>query len=315
MKSLLICPYCGDSLSFKFFKKDQFIDNKSFGIARCSCDEYPIVESIVFLLKDDRQTNRRAVARVKSGKYIKAVWECLANSAKTHKTIVFTAYLAKRYLKAAPPLPLLLRVLQFSGPARDWFRYLIKRQEKDDIHLAYQLVQKQKGAKGVFVDVGFGIGNFFNLMASKSSGPPGAYIGIDKSFLSLLITGLYLKKHNLLLICSGVETGIPLRERSASRVLFLDSFWQIHKKRFAVEEAGRILKKEGIIFIVNFYETTPKTLLWGYGVKPKDLNSYLETNFANIKFVDDTLLPKGGTKFLPATKVPKEGYSVIATKK
>jgi len=311
MKTFTVCPYCQGSLTLRFFKKD----NKSFGIAKCTCDEYPIVEGILYLLKDDRQTGRRAVNFLKRAMFVKAIWECLTNSAKAHKTIVFGAYLSKRYLKAAPPLPILLKVLQFTGPARDWFRYLIVREERNDIHLAYQLVQKLKRAKGVFVDVGFGIGNFLGLAAKGFPAPQGTYIGIDKSFLSLLIATLYLERDNLLLVCSDVETGIPLRERSATCVLFLDSFWQIHKKRFATAESSRVLKKGDPIFIVNIYETTPKTYLWGYGIKSKDLNSYLETNFVNIKFMNNVLTPKREIKFLPAIKVPKEGYSVMATKK
>jgi len=311
MKTFTICPYCQCSLTFRFFKKD----NKSFGIAKCTCDEYPIVEGILYLLKDDRQTGRRAVNFLKRAMFARAIWECLTNSAKTHKTIVLGAYLAKRYLKAALPLPILLRVLQFTGPARDWFRYLIVREERDDIHLAYQLVQKLKRTKGVFVDVGFGIGNFLGLAAKGFPAPQGTYIGIDKSFLSLLIATLYLERNNLLLVCSNVETGIPLLERKAACILFLDSFWQIHKKRLAIAESSRVLKKGSPIFIVNIYETTPKTYFWGYGIKPKDLNSYLKANFANIKFMDNALLPKGEIKFLPSAKVPKEGYSVIATKK
>ena len=311
MKTFTICPYCQGSLTFRFFKKD----NKSFGLAKCTCDEYPIVEGILYLLKDDRQTGKRVVNLLKRTMFVKAIWACLTNSAKTHKTIVFGAYLTKRYLKVVPPLPLLLKVLQFTGPARDWFRYLMGREERNDIHLAHQLIQKQEKAIGVFIDVGFGIGNFLNLMTSKSSEPPGAYIGIDKSFLSLLIANLYLEKNNLFLICSDAEAGIPLREGRATSVLFLDSFWQIHKKLFAIAESSRILKKGSSIFIVNIYETTPKTYFWGYGIRSKDLNSYLKANFTSIKFMDNALLPKGEIKFLPAAKVPKEGYSVIATKK
>lgn len=316
MQSLLTCPYCQNSLSFKSLKSQRPTDKESWGIAKCSCDEYPIIEGILFLQKNDQLTNRRAVSLLKQGKELRAVWECLSvNSAKTHRLIVSCAYLSEKYLRLTPPVHFLLKTLMIVGPSRAWFDYLLNREKRGDIHLATKLVQERKKSNGLIVDVGFGTGNFYRLLTKKSQYPFGEYIGIDKSFLSLLIARVYIKKNNLLLVCCDVDCGIPVKKNTLSHVLFLDTFCLLHKKDFAIHETHRILKKGGTFNIINIYETAPKTYYWGYGIKAKELYSLLRNLFKNIKFMDNSLNSEGSIIYSPPIRVPRDGYSVKARKK
>lgn len=312
MFSLLICPYCKKFLSFRFLNKS---NNKSYGIAKCGCDEYPIVEEIIYLLKDDGLLNRRVVALLKRGKYTKAVWKCLTNSAKTHKFLVFFVYLLKRYFKINLPLSYTYKLLKLIGPSRDWFEYLLKRGERDDIHIAFKLIQKNYDPERLFIDIGFGTGSFLETFGGGYKPKIKSYIGIDKNFFSLLIAKVYTKTSNPLLVCSDVEFGIPIKSNAASDILLLVCLCHLYNKSFALSEVYRVLKKNGSIYIVDCYETTPKTYYWGYGIKAKDLHSLMENYFEKMKFMDNSLSASDKIKYLPLKLVPKEGYSVTAKKK
>lgn len=303
-----MCPYCKESLKIRFYK------NSKFGTARCTCDEYPVVDGILYLTKNDLLTNRAATRLLKKRKFDSTVWECLKFTARTHKVIVFGCYLLKRYLGITTPLTFLLKILVILGPSRDWFGYLLNREKRKDIHLALRLVEAQEDFSGLFLDLGFGIGSFLQIK-EKIRQFPFLYVGVDKSFLSLLIAKICIKEKNVLFICSDIEAGIPVKNDSAHNLLFLDTFWQLRNKNYVLSECQRALNGRGNLYIINIYETTSRSYLWGYGIKAEKLNSLLKKYFKNIKFMDNSLNPKGQIPYLPISSVHKDGYSVWAKEK
>lgn len=305
----LICPYCKSSLSFKFLSEN------SWGIAKCDCDEYPVLEAIVYLIKDDYMLNRRVVSLLKDRKCFMATWKCLRGSAKTHRTIVFVFYLLKKYFKIKFPLPLLLNFLRVVGPSRSWFEYLLKRTKRDDIHIAIKLTQKYRAGSSLFLDLGFGIGSLLDLLLKKRLDPPAKYVGIDKSFLSLLVARLNFSEKYPLLLCCDIESRLPFKDSSAGSVLLLDVFGHIYNKPNLISEVCRVLKKQGRFYIVNVYPTTPKTYLWGYGVKPKSLLLLLRKDFKNMKFLKNSLGKKGRLQYFSPNGKFSQGYSVVSFKK
>jgi ubiquinone/menaquinone biosynthesis C-methylase UbiE/uncharacterized protein YbaR (Trm112 family) len=309
VENFLVCPYCKESLKIRFFK------NSKFGTASCTCDEYPVVEGILYLTKNDFLTNRTATRLLKKRKFDSTVWECLKFTARTHKVIVFGCYLLKRYLGITTPLIFLLKILAILGPSRDWFGYLLNREKRKDIHLALRLVEAQEDSSDLFLDLGFGIGSFYKLMKEKIRQLPFLYVGVDKSFLSLLIAKICMKEKNALFICSDIEAGIPMKNDSAHNLLLLDTFWQLGNKNYVLSECQRVLKGRGSLYIINIYETTPRSYLWGYGIKAEKLNSLLKKYFKKIKFMNNSLNPKGQIAYLPFSEVPKDGYSVWAKEK
>jgi len=292
MKNIFTCPYCQSPLSIK--------TSNDFGFAKCNCDVYPIVEGIIFLRKSDRQTNKSIVSLLRKRKYFRAVWEALADSSRIHRIVTFSFYLVSKTLGIKIPFRILLLVLSITGPSRKWFEYLLNRTTRSDFALALKMLGAL-GEKEVVVDIGCGAGFLIDKLYETSPKNSGI-VGIDKNFLTLLMASSSLSQRPTL-ICSNVEVGLPLRDSAAKRALFLDSFAWVFDKKKAIKEVGRILAKDGRLYIVNIFPSTSKTKYWGYGISLDQLRSLLRNYFKNIVSV----------KISRDKKDP--GYSIWARKK
>jgi ubiquinone/menaquinone biosynthesis C-methylase UbiE len=83
-------------------------------------------------------------------------------------------------------------------------------------------------------------------------------------------------------VCSDIEQGIPLVDMSVTNVIFLDCFAWIFNKNRALTESRRVLKKSGMLTIVNVFAATPRTRFWGYGISPAYLRDLLTMYFHTV---------------------------------
>src|SRR3989344_2372704 len=221
--SILKCPFCGTA-----FKNVKILRKKPskegiYGIIKCNCDEFPIVEDIFYLKKDDLLSNRKIVENIKKQKKDKAVWNSLAFTSKRHKILIFTIFVLQKYLNIILDYKFVLRLFSIIGPSRSWFKYLSNRESLGDPQHSLDVMEKSTPAKpGVIIDVGYGLGDFQRMLA-KNKIYFNRYIGIDKNFFSLLTSQIFHKPKDAILVCCDVNFGLPIKSKEADFVLLIGS--------------------------------------------------------------------------------------------
>jgi ubiquinone/menaquinone biosynthesis C-methylase UbiE len=305
--TLLRCPYCTDY----FTLKNAF---GSFGTATCSCTSFPIIENVIFIQKSDSLLNKQLVALIQQQKYQKAVWVALTHQRITHRIIVFTAYFLKKKCNITIPLHILLSILKVVGPARSWFEYLLSSEQRATLQTAITIF-KSHTKRGTIIDIGCGIGTFFKIIKEQKLHKYTRLIGIDKSFLSLLIASMYTHSSENFYICTDIEHGLPFKKNTSDSIYCTESFAWIYNKLAVVNESARILKQSGYLNIINIHQESKETNAWGYGITALNLKRLLHTHFTRILFLPNTLLPASKIRPLSIREINPQGYSCIAQKK
>lgn len=298
----LRCPYCKGALRRNILDGD-------FGIVSCACDTYPIVAGIVYLQKNDAQLNKHIVLLISQKRYVRAVWDILSGS-RVQKSIMFCVW-GLRYIWGISVSPKkILVALKMFATNKSWFEYLLRRDNHSDLELAVRASNiKNRDPRASIVDIGCGIGSLYNRFRHHGVDVP--YIGIDKNSNSLLFAHLYTDG-NALWVCSDIEQGIPLVDASVTTVVFLDCFAWIFNKNRAVTEARRVLRKSGVLTIVNVFSVTARTRFWGYGISPDYLWKLLKTQFHTVTIFNNDHVDR--IVGLPIRTIHKERYSCKAVK-
>ena len=308
LKASLRCPYCESKLTCKFIKSDPRYEN--WGVCRCSCDEYPIVEGIFYLIKDDRRSNRHAVSHIKSRKYLSAVWMLLYTSHRNYKLIALSAYFFRRWLQLSLSLKFWLRILKQTGPSKDWITYILERNNRDDIHVALNLTIRYAKRGGILLDIGYGLGNLHTLLQKNKFSS--FFVGLDKSFCFLFLSAIHREKTDVLLVCTDVEAGLPFLDSTFTDVVIVDTFCSTFKKEYVISETARVLRDHRFLYFVNLYGTSRRSYYWGYGIKYDNLRKMLERYFQKIRFVESCLINGKVRKIkeISKTKLSYSGYAI-----
>jgi len=274
--SLFVCPYCHGVLKQTYVHGD-------FGIVRCMCDEYPIVAGILFLQKNEAMTNRRVVTRIRQKQYAQALF-MLLDGTRIQRFLLFCLFYLRFHFRIYISRMRVLQTLRIVSPNASWFRYLLHRDTDAEISATASLLGSFAGQSSIILDIGCGIGHVFEVFQKKHPTFSGRYIGIDKSPSSLLLARLYMDITHFQLISCSVDIGIPLRDSTVSCVVSLDSLAYIHAKKMVIKEVCRVLKTQGIFYILHMYTNSPKTRFWGYGMDPKELKKLLMCDFQSFSF-------------------------------
>ncbi len=291
-KLLLLCPYCSKKLTVT-------AGTTVFGVLTCDCDSYPIIESIPIILKTDTLVHKKLVELIKNHRTLKTVWVALSSQRFSHRIITFLVYLLFKKSGVLIPEKALYTLLYLIGPSRSWFKYLLN-ENRDTLQLVDQYITAKSLQATVHLEVGCGTGAFLSLLEKKSTQAKWLHIGIDKSFMSLLIAQMYRKHSQKLLICSDVESGIPLQKKSCHFVFVIDCFAWIYGKEKLIAESAELLKKRGAFYMFNVHEELEETKWWGYGISQRVLKKIALRYFETYKLISDK---------------NKLGYSCVSQKK
>lgn len=302
--SLVVCPYCNAQFEIEWVKE-------SFGVLKCECDRYPLIENILYLQKDDLLTNKKLVLLLEQKKYISAVYRSLFASEKSLRIILFFIYVIYKKTGILINREFLLRIFKiFSVRSKSWFDYLLKRKNVPELSHAIELFKKVPKGTNI-LDIGTGIGNFFEKIEPITKNKRLLYIGIDKNFSSLLISRLYSYGSQYVLICADAESGIPIINSSVSSIFYIDSFYQLFNNHRQIEEADRVLRNKGTVNILQLFDSDTETNSWGYGISPERMNKILKKRFQDIKYFNN-LGPK--IRFTQLSKLNKYQYSCVASR-
>lgn len=300
--SKLICPFCNQSLELAWLK-----DN--FGLLNCSCCEYPIIYNIIYLIKNDSLTNKKIIGLIKKKKYDMAIYKALSAQRFTHKYLTFLFYLVSVYVAKINPM-LLIYVLSLVGPSKSWFKYLLERKNKTDIKFATNEVLRNNRKNSLIIDVGCGIGSLWDMLQHKLKNKESVrYIGLEKSFLSLLIMRLIYGLDSPLLICCDVEFGLPIRNALATEIFFLDCFSWIFSKKRLISESSKVLRRGGSLYLINLRaDKNECESWWGYGITPDEIKRLILPGFRRI-YLYDSYHVKSSSK-----NIDPYCYSAVAIK-
>lgn len=245
----LRCPYCHGQL---------YVVN-AYAI-QCDCDQFPVIERIVYLKKFPDNRHRRAITFLSRG-YKKAALLTLLDSRRVANILA----LSVPFL----PVRIMARILERIFPAKKaWWRYVGTRESRAT-HLISLVPLGAVHTGDTVVDIGCGSGEFLQ----KASGWTKAHtlIGVDTSFFSLFIARRTIVPNSVFLICADVRSGIPLMDRSA-HLCFLNDVYMYIDQQHGLSELHRILRTSGEAFLGHVHSNTGGNVAQGKGVNPTTLN-------------------------------------------
>ncbi len=279
----LRCVYCYSE--FHINPEYSHIDgnNSLWGVLTCDCDVYPVVAGIVYLKKDTGLKNKKIVGLIKQRKFYESFFLLIDDSIFVKYILVFWYRYQKVFERFFSKVTYIF--LHFFSKHKSWIIYLSKRKKSSKNFLVlHSLLKKNLKDSETIVDIGCGNGFLATLLPMNC-----IYIGIESDFFSLLLSQLLKgRKQEPLLICADINMGIPIKEKSASHIIFLDSFSYLYKKKEILDEVSNVLK-EGYVYLIGLYTSTITTDEWGYGISKNNLVQIVKSIYSSfICFDSDT---------------------------
>jgi ubiquinone/menaquinone biosynthesis C-methylase UbiE len=276
--ALLRCPICHSDIS------EIYTITQSTRIFSCSCNQYPMILGILYLKSDNVQ--KKAIDLLYKKKVNQATFVLLS----VNKKILFCLYLLffsplKRYIKGFG-FNTTMHMLQFFSYDKNWVSYLTKRHRLPTFFFSYvaNTVVTQRG--GFIVDVGCGLGQTLPNLCTKIL--PTKVIGIDQSFLSLFLARKLFADERILLVCTNIEKGFPLKSLSIQSLLAADTFHSVNNKQNFLHEAYRVTDKEKSFACIHTVQHNMSGLSTLRPISPKNvLKMCKEVGFANTYLVDE----------------------------
>ncbi len=280
----LRCAYCYSE--FHINPEYSHIDgnNSLWGVLTCNCDVYPVVAGIAYLKKDTGLKNKKISELIKQRRFYESFFLLIDDSIFVKYILVFWYRYQKVFERFFSKVTYIF--LHFFSKHKSWIIYLSKREKSSRNFLILQSFLKKNLQDGdTIVDIGCGNGFLASLLPRKC-----AYVGIDSDFLSLLLFQMSKRqKKEHLFICADANMGIPIKEKIANHVIFLDSFSYLYKKKEILDAVSKILK-EGWTYLIGLYVSNPITDEWGYGTSHVTvLNTATKTFRKQICFDSNTL--------------------------
>jgi SAM-dependent methyltransferase len=233
-----------------------------------SLQHLPKVFGIVFALKGDTLSDKRVAAHIAQDNELAALRVALGTASKTHRVIAVLLYLSKKKLNWIPSLELVLTMCWLVGPARSWFRYLLRSHERDTLQAATRLIHQYGGLNKRTLDVGCGIGHLPQQFPVKKGHE---WVCIDKNFFSLFLAQMYHGRPDITYVCGDIEIERLFSPKEFDTVVCLDCFAWIFQKAVFTQQVHSILSSPGQFIMVNVHEEQVHTLGWGYGIKRKEV--------------------------------------------
>lgn len=280
----LKCVYCGSSFRLEKVFRRFPSGSVRFGVLRCDCDVFPIVEGIVYLKKSAPPVlkNQHAVTLMYEGKFSEVVGILFDE----HRRAKIPYTLLRSGLFHPKTLIGFLRLLRLFIPeSRAWWTHLMERERRPTFVLALSnLSDAPQG--NVILDVGCSVGWF--LKYALAHAPGNTYVGVETSFSALFLARQFLLKKNATLICADADLGLPFRTGSIDRVFANDTFMYFTRKRFFLTETQRIGTKKSLVFLSHVHSARRENMGQGYGLTARELDGYAQ-EFSLRVASDETL--------------------------
>lgn len=306
----LQCPYCQEKLEVADIFASSAQDNHiQYGVLRCLCDEYPIVEGIIYLKKDGAQTNQQAVAHLRHNQWQEA-FSCLIAERKKIKWLYLLLYRipAHSFLGQRLTLNRLLKMMYWlvDAGSRAWYRYLTTRQNRVTFLMTLAPLALAPSPH-TLVDAGCGLGYFLRYADQWTR--PRHLVGLDIAFSFLYLARRFVVPSRTYLLCCDQEAGLPFTDHSVSHYYINDAFVVIKTKRQVLQELTRVVSPQGLAIITHVHNHQVQNLGQEYGVTLAEMKHYVPRG--TLLATTDTELWRGAVRnhkvrYVPMAQVLKK---------
>jgi SAM-dependent methyltransferase len=269
----------------------------------------PKVFGIVYALKGDTISDKRIQLAMDQQNEWVAMRIALGSASRIHRFLTLALYLCQKKTGWVPSLHTVLTVCKFLGPARSWFSYLLRSDQRDTLLAAKTLITQYGGLKHQTLDVGCGLGHLPQQFPEQKDHK---WICVDKNFFSLFLAQLYHGRPDITYVCADIEVERLFPEHFFSTVVCLDCFAWIYQKEVFMEQMSRLLTNSGQFIMVNVHEDQPHTLFSGYGITRKEVKEYSTRYFSKHTWHHHHTTDQ--RPISPASKLNADGYSFVAEK-
>lgn len=276
----LSCPYCGLALDLE--TADANGADVLYGVLRCGCCEYPIVEAIPILQQidglqrvvslirasDERSALLRAMdlfriqwAHRSRLNRLKYYWSC-SRLVSRHDTSfcdaaqvvrrpkVFADYLAHRYANPS--------FLASIGPILALARSIGEPEAGDPA------TPRQRSARVLDMCCGAGHASFLMRLANPSV----SVVSADQDFVNLYLARRYLVPDGVQL-CLDAQVPSPFADRYFDAVYCQDAFHYVHAKKVAIDELKRVARPDAPWMFPHLHNALCENLVPGVPMSPE----------------------------------------------
>lgn len=275
---LLQCPLCYEHFKIgAIWKKhgQQII----FGSLVCNCDEFPIIEGMLYLFKP---LNRQILDYLRQKDFTAAVLLGLTQRRKFHPEQIWikrskpllSRFLSTDFLQKIGKVQC-ARLLSLFLP-KHLVKYYFTRDEWQDalaIHfpLAALLVRPQRQRKILWLDVGSGIVNNFTEM--QQAYPKLKIISLDSNFSNLFLSKAFYSGGNVIRICADAHFLRLVRPHSLDVITLIDTLQSLQAPVPVLQQASspELLKNNGVLFVSGLQEHLFVEREWGIFPAPRKM--------------------------------------------
>lgn len=272
--STLHCPYCGSGFNLEF-QVSSGAGDVQYGILRCACYRYPIVDGIPILRQcsGPADTNDVAVGYLEARQFGKAFHHVFYGASPIRRRKSRWQRAVER-LRPAPPSfqePATFREgLQMHRPS-EYATYLLHRTTNNSFLAAIPLLlllkdlQAQSGGPARMLDLNCGVGHASYL--TRLLFPEISVIAADHDFVNLYLARKYLIPDTPC-ICLDAELPLPFAENFFSSVLCLDGLHYVRSKKALLKELDRILEENGLWLFPHLHNALGTNVSPGVPLSP-----------------------------------------------
>lgn len=302
--TVFICKFCNSKI-----KKNPYTD-----IYKCKCFEYPSVDGILYLIKN--QKAQKAVGFLEKGNKVFALLTLLDIHPKLSIPVLF---FSKTGFWRFLGFKISMQILTIFGYPKSWVNYLLRRNDDLSFNLGKKSVRLL--AKGRVLDFGSGVGQLLPFIRS-SVGRSEIY-ALDNSMLSLYISKYFFSDDKTVLVCADATYGLPFATSSLENIIACDCLHDIKNKEPFIKEVIRLVRKTGKLMIIHTINAS-KTRFKGFYGTPEYVfrNGLKSGGFKKIFVYENShlfkILSNSKTDLgnLPESDILKEHafYSLLAQK-
>ena len=263
---ILFCPSCQSTFQVYDLVEVQHLLHSDaqrmiYGVVRCGCAEYPVVDGILIFKRDEK--TRQVLDYVARKKTWAALKQCFDYGPDLNRLLLATASnatlpykalgLVLRLLTGAGfrrPIPLykLLHVASVLHIDRFWTTYLKHRHSATSFWCSIPFIQLIDSNATHALDVGCGMGIFSWVLSKRVA---------EESIIcqNLDFAGLYLARKyfvpNANFICSDFGEQQPLPDGFCDVVFSCDALAYVDDKIHACNEIARVLRRDGLLILAH----------------------------------------------------------------
>jgi SAM-dependent methyltransferase/uncharacterized protein YbaR (Trm112 family) len=273
MISTLRCPYCESALEVIHGLNAAGPLPQEYGVLRCACAEYPVVEGIPILQHTDGLSG--VISLIKGGDSRGALLQALnvyrVNWAHRSRWHQFRYHLNCRKLVDSKDATFEQAVNLVRRP-KVFSDYLLHRYANPSFLAAVGVLQLLGSLDGTgersprVLDLACGAGHSSFLM--RLLFPNLSIVSADHDFVSLYLAKRFLAPGSMH-ICIDAEVGSPFPKDHFDAIFCLDAFHYLRPKAAVVRELKRIVKPGGLWLFPHLHNALQKNITAGIPLSPE----------------------------------------------